>query len=127
MTGKPTVLDASAVLAWLQGEPGADVVEPLLDGALISAANLAEVLQKAIRHEVADPADVATDLAALGVQVEPLTAADALPVAQWWVSDSHLSLGDRCCLALAGRVDGQAVTADTVWGDLADVDVLVIR
>ena len=42
---KGSVLDASAVLVWLQQETGADVVEPLLDGARISAVNLAEVLQ----------------------------------------------------------------------------------
>ena len=46
------VLDASAVLALLAEEPGADEVEALLDGSAMSAVNLAEVLQKSIQHHV---------------------------------------------------------------------------
>lgn len=45
-----SVLDASAVLALLQEEEGADEVESLLDGALMSTVNLSEVLQKGAQH-----------------------------------------------------------------------------
>ena len=38
----PVVLDTSAVLAWLRGEPGAAVVDPLLGAAVMSAANWSE-------------------------------------------------------------------------------------
>ena len=51
------VLDASAVLALLQEEPGADEVESLLDGALMSSVNLSEVIQKAEQHDVNTEAD----------------------------------------------------------------------
>jgi ribonuclease VapC len=37
------VLDASALLAGLNGEPGADRVAAALDGAVVSAVNFAEV------------------------------------------------------------------------------------
>jgi len=124
---KPAVLDASAVLAWLHGEPGADVVEPLLDGALLSAVNLSEVLQKAMQHGVVDAVDVTADLSAMGVKIEPFSLADAMPAARWWQQDSHLSVGDRSCLALTQRVGGQAVTADTPWRDLPDIEILLIR
>ena len=41
------VLDASAILSFLQGEPGSDVVEAALDeGASCSAVNWSEVAQK---------------------------------------------------------------------------------
>ena len=39
------ILDASAVLAFLNDEPGADTAADAIPGALISAANLAEVLE----------------------------------------------------------------------------------
>ena len=119
------VLDASAVLAWLQEEEGADVVDPLLDGGVMSAANWAEVLQKVMAKD-ADADATAADLLAVGLTVEPLTEDDGLAVARWWATDSRLSLGDRCCLALAQRLAGQAVTADASWGELP-TSVLLIR
>jgi PIN domain nuclease of toxin-antitoxin system len=46
--GPNCVLDASALLAFLRDEPGAEVVERALEaGAAIRAANWAEVLSKA--------------------------------------------------------------------------------
>ena len=119
------VLDASAVLAWLQDEAGAEVVDPLLESGVMSAANWAEILQKVLARD-ADAEATAADLLALGLTVEPLTGEDGLAVARWWTTDSRLSLGDRCCLALAGRLDAQAVTADASWGEL-EASVLLIR
>ncbi|MEA2136617.1 MAG: ribonuclease VapC [Solirubrobacteraceae bacterium] len=115
----PVVLDTSAVLAWLRGEPGAEVVDPLLGAAVMSAANWSETWQKLHQHGV--DADRATRrLRVLGVRVEPLTAADAVTAAR--LRDrgrpAGLSLGDRCCLALAERVGCAAVTADTAWAQL---------
>jgi ribonuclease VapC len=42
------VLDASALIALLRSEPGAEVVRQSLDGAIISAVNYSEVLKKAV-------------------------------------------------------------------------------
>ena len=77
----------------------------------MSAANWAEVLQKVMAKD-ADADATAADLLALGLSVEPVTEDDGLAIARWWVVDHHLSLGDRCCLALAERLAAQAVTAD---------------
>jgi ribonuclease VapC len=119
------VLDASALLAWLQGEPGADAVGAHLADAAVCAANWSETWQKLAQRGV--DADRATRrLRALGVRVEPLTAEDAVAAARLW-SDTRtagLSLGDRCCLALAQRLEAVAVTADTAWAGL-DLDVRV--
>lgn len=111
------VLDTSAVLAWLHDEPGADLVQPLLPTAIMSAANWSETWQKLYQHGV--DADRATRrLRTLGVRVEPLTETDAVTAATLWTRKAGLSLGDRCCLALGIRLDLPTVTADTAWADL---------
>jgi ribonuclease VapC len=117
-----TVLDASALLAYLRGEPGAEaVVEALGDGAVISTVNLAEVLSRAADRG-ADPAQRAKDLAERGllgaaITLEPFTEADAIEVARLrpLTRSAGLSLGDRACLALARRLGVRALTADSSW------------
>jgi len=123
----PGVLDASAVLALLQEERGADEVERLMDGSLMSCVNLSEVLQKAEQHGV-DTEGLEVDLEALGVEFRDFDVSSARPTALAWTPGSGLSLGDRACLALAGQVGGTAVTTDARWaGASLDVDIRVIR
>lgn len=110
------VLDASAVLAYLQGEPGADRVESHLDGGVIGAANWSEVAQK-IRSGGADWGVARTLLLSYDLRVVAVTAADAEIAASSWRRGSGLSLGDRLCLALAERLDAPALTADRAWGE----------
>ncbi|WP_226366974.1 type II toxin-antitoxin system VapC family toxin [Pseudonocardia sp. ICBG162] len=122
----PAVLDASAVLAWLRSEPGAEVVDEYLDTAVLSAVNLAEVHQKLGQHGV-DADRAVTRLRTLGIRIEPLDAADAIIAAKLWPATrtAGLSLGDRCCLALATRLSGPAITADIAWTGL-DLGVTVV-
>ena len=123
------VLDASAVLVLLLDEPGAEVVAPVLSEAVLSAVNLAEVLSK-LTDRGADVSRLAEDLAAAGVLVEPMTAADAAQVAELRRIDQGrlLSLGDRCCLALGRRLAVPVLTADRAWSELdAGVDVRQVR
>jgi PIN domain nuclease of toxin-antitoxin system len=119
------VLDASALLALLQEEPGADQVEQLLEGALMSCVNLSEVLQKAEQHGVGTEG-LEYDLEALGVEFRPFDLPMARPTAEMWIAGRGLSLGDRACMALAKQVRGSAVTTDSGWMDTG-VDLLVIR
>lgn len=114
------VLDASAVLAFLQGEPGADVVEAELPEGVIGAANWSEVAQK-VRGRSADWTLARSLLLSYGLQVEPVTVDDAEGAAQLWQRGSGLSLGDRLCLALARRLGVVALTADRAWGESAHV------
>lgn len=126
------VLDASAVLAWLQGETGADVVvDAFAAGSRISVFNWTEVLSK-LAAEGKDPATLAEELARIGVDretlpVEPVTEADELEIARLRpLTRTHgLSICDRACLALAKRLGFPALTADSAWEDLDDVDVTV--
>lgn len=110
------VLDASALLAFLIGEPGADIVEErLADGALCGAANWSEVAQKVIAAERGwDQARAL--LLSYGLEIEPVTAEDAELAAGMWQRGSGLSLADRLCLALAQREGADAWTADRAWG-----------
>jgi len=121
------VLDASAVLAWLQNERGADEVDSLLAEAAISTVNWSEVLQKVVQRGRAAPETCAL-LEALGVQVIALTAGEAMFAANLWLQAPSLSLGGRCCLALSRRLEAPAVTADQHWGTLSvDVAIRPIR
>ena len=121
------VLDASAVLAYSQNEPGAPVVASILPRSLISSLNWSEVVQKALASG-ADADGLRRDLEALGLEVVPFAADDAELAARLWLRAPDLSLADRACLALALRVGLPAVTCDRAWGSVdAGVDVQLIR
>lgn len=122
-------LDASALLAVLNREQGADRAAPLLDGAVMSAVNWSETLQKAAAHGV-DTGGLRADVEGLGVTIAPFTVDDAEEAARLWphTRATGLSLGDRACLALALRQALPAVTTDRSWATLSlDVHVHVIR
>lgn len=124
-----SVLDASALLAVLLGEPGASVVEPLLGAAAISAVNWAEVLQRFEAHGVGIEGK-REDVAALGIEVMDFTVDDATVAARLRKPTRALglSLADRACLALAARLDVGAYTADRTWAALAiGTKIVLIR
>lgn len=110
------ILDSSAVLAFLLGESGSDVVEAVLDaGAVCGAANWSEVAQK-VRAHGRDWSLARALLDSYGLAVEPVTTDDAERAAALWRRRSGLSLGDRLCLAMAERLDLEVLTADRTWG-----------
>ena len=122
------VVDASALLAMLQGEPGADAVAMILATSVVSAVNWSEVMQKARSHGV-DVADLEEELTHLGVEFAAFTTADADAAADLWHRGARsLALADRACLATA-RVRGlPVVTADQAWAALdLGIAVRVIR
>jgi PIN domain nuclease of toxin-antitoxin system len=112
-----TVVDASALLAYLQGEPGAETVEEVLEsGACCGAANWSEVAQKVLGAG-RDWDLVRALLVAFPLTVEPVVEADGEWAARRWRRGEGLSLADRLCLALGERLDGDVWTADASWGD----------
>jgi len=128
--GPRKLLDASALLAYLQREPGFEAVrEALREGAAISAVNLAEVAGK-LKARGKDPERIVRRLLAMGLEVLPFTLEEALEAGALdpLTRPLGLSLGDRACLA-AGRVRGLAVlTADRTWaGGVPGVEVVVVR
>lgn len=116
-----TILDASAVLAFLQGEAGADAVEAELSRGVIGAANWSEVAQK-VRARGADWPLARTLLLSYQLEVAPVTDADAERAAELWRAGSGMSLADRLCLALADRLGRETLTADRAWSTAPGVD-----
>ena len=107
MAKKPPafLLDASALLAYLQKEPGFEAVrEALREGAGISAVNLAEVVGK-LKAKGKEPDRILRRLLAMGLEVLPFTLEEALEAGALdpLTRPLGLSLGDRACLA-AGKV-----------------------
>lgn len=125
-----SVLDASAVLALLNQEPGSSrVVAAVADGASISAVNLSEVVAKLVEYGM-PIADVRTalDSLSLDVQVFDVDLAYAGGLLRPSTRAAGLSLGDRACLALAERLSCPALTADRAWRNLpVAVPVEIIR
>ncbi len=123
------VLDASAVLAVLNGERGEKKVIPLLSESAISSVNLSEVAAKLLEAGmdeinaqiaisvlgIGEVADFTEDLAWDAARLRPLT------------KQYGLSLGDRACLALAVKLSVPAVTADKEWSKLKFCKVMLIR
>ena len=124
------VLDASAVLVLLQGEPGAEKLTPeLLTDSAISTVNLAEV-QTILIHRGGNAEEAWEDALASVAAVEPFTAEQA-KIAGSLVAQTRylgLSLGDRACLALAISLKAPVYTTDRVWRDVrVGVPIHVIR
>ena len=126
---KETVLDATALLALLQEEPGAETVAEAIPQSSISAINLAEVVGKLVDAGMPEEA-VRTALAGLGIEVIPFDEdlAYRTGLLRPLTSPYGLSLGDRACLALGQRLGRPVLTADRVWASLkVGVKARVIR
>ena len=113
------VLDASALLAYLQDEPGGERVRVVIAHSVMSTVNWAEVIGKA-RDDGVDTRGLREDLASLGFALEPFSA-DQADIAGRFREHTRrlgLSLGDRACLALGSDRDETVYTADRIWLDL---------
>ena len=129
------VLDASALLALLQQEPGQmRATHAVESGAVISSVNLSEVAAK-LRDIGVSEAVVQQAVAALvarGLEVVDFDGALALVAAflRPATRTLGLSLGDRACLALGKQRGEPVLTTDRAWASLPPslgVEVEVIR
>ena len=123
------VLDSSAVLADLHGEPGADVVAAALPTACISVVNYAEVITKLIeeglpfaqaevlfRRLYCPVIEADEDRASLAGALHEMTRR------------TGVSLGDRFCLQLGRELNVPVLTTDRRWKALdLGVEVTLIR
>ncbi len=129
MSKQPYVLDASALLALLNREPGADRVAAVMAGARISAVNLIEVISKLIDKELDGPTVVA-GLSELDIVVVDMDRpqAERAGLLRRETRAIGLSLGDRACLALAQESGSIALTGDRAWAALTlGIEVELIR
>jgi PIN domain nuclease of toxin-antitoxin system len=123
------VLDASAVIAVLRSEPGADMVRSALSDAVISAVNYSEVLKKTIeRGGASDTA--ASFIHGLSIAVIPFDEALAQASAALYLQTSQhgLSFADRACLALGIQRNCKVLTSERrMAGPSLSIKVKLIR
>ncbi|QEI41086.1 tRNA(fMet)-specific endonuclease VapC [Dolichospermum sp. UHCC 0315A] len=130
-----SVLDASAFLAYLRDEPGAEIVEnALIDGCYISIINWVEVLSKVVDLGES-PDEIIKRLRDEGLlenslEIIACNEEDAITIAKFrpLTKSAGLSLGDRACLALGKRLNLPVLTADKVWTSLSlGITITLIR
>lgn len=124
------VLDASALLALLKNEPGADIVESLLGNIVMSSLNVSEVAtvlldsdmtikecQDSMLPFISTIIHFDEELAFLAADLKKKTKAYGL------------SLGDRACLVLGQKMNLPVYTADKIWSKLQldNVEIKLIR
>ena len=122
------VLDASAVIAYLYGETGADKVELLLENSIVSRINATEVLTKLV-HDGVTIEEAKETCDKLNLQIAEFDEEQSAKAAELRPFTKHLglSLGDRCCLALAIVKNLPAVTADKNWANFPLCKIEIIR
>ena len=122
------VLDASAVVAWLFRERGAETVSKVLARAVLPVSAMVESLYRAkeLSHQLSG-FELYDAIVKMGVLVEPVIGDDAVRAASL-ISDSRqarirangpcLSLGDGLCLAVAERLNLPVTGGDQFWSSL---------
>ncbi|WP_086820835.1 PIN domain-containing protein [Allokutzneria sp. NRRL B-24872] len=126
----PVLLDASFVLALLDGEPRAQPYADVLPNSLITSVNLGEVLYCLAQSAGIDSLAATAEIEAMGVAVVPLEIEHAQRFAELKRIDAgirrtrerrlgKLSLGDLCCLAFAWEEGVPVLTGDRHWTTVA--------
>jgi len=132
MQSKKVVLDASALIAWLHKEPGADIVLKYLEShsCVISTVNFAEVIAKASRTSQENGRKIATAIGHTDIQVISFSQqqAEHTGLLEPATRTKGLSLGDRACLSLAMELQAVVLTGDKVWKELnLPIEIVDIR
>lgn len=113
------IVDASALMAMLQNEPGSDRVEAVIHECSISTVNWSEVVQKLMKYDSL-AANIRPDLEEVGLKIVPFCAEQAEGCAALWepCRNVGISLADRVCLQLGFMTGETILTADTGWDRL---------
>jgi PIN domain nuclease of toxin-antitoxin system len=123
------ILDASAMLAFLNQEPGSEVIAQCLDTAVMSTVNLSEVIAKLTEKEIPESVirEFVSQLQVKIISVDKEQAVMAgLLILQ--TKAMGLSLGDRLCLALGLQLNCPVMTTDKAWRQVElGIEVRLIR
>ena len=123
------VLDSSAILAFVNREPGWEEAKSAIPSGIVSSLVYAEVVTLlALKGGTVSRIDEAWG--ELELTVEPFAEGRARAAGLLAARTHHkgLSLADRACLALAHELGLPVVTADHAWAGLAiGVDIRLIR
>jgi PIN domain nuclease of toxin-antitoxin system len=123
------LLDSSAVLASLNGEPGGDLIDAVAIGSHISAINLAEVISKLILGGLS-PADAFVVAQQCGAETIEVDEGQAILAGEIHARSrsAGLSMANAFCLALAKQRRFEVLTSDRAWKTLdLGVEVTLIR
>jgi ribonuclease VapC len=120
------LLDASALLALLLNEPGAEQVQLVFDRCAMHALNLAEVVRKMAGKGM--PGDeIRETLKGLQLDTLPIEERERQAYVIGLVAAANrkigLSLGDAVCLTAAAWEGMKAVTAERSWNEICWPDV----
>lgn len=121
------IIDASAILAAILGETGGDTVFDMLEHAVASTVNVAEVYTYAAINDLPTDA-IDAFFADTGIEIAPFDQRQAVTAGGLasLTRKAGLSLGDRSCLALAKLRGAEVLTADRPWEQVADSAGLTI-
>jgi PIN domain nuclease of toxin-antitoxin system len=123
------VVDTSALLAVINRERGAEIVDPLLFGAAISTVNLSEAVAKLTERGL--PLDEVRDTLGMTGLIRHAfdeRAAYEAGMLRPLTRASGLSFADRACLALARLTTLPVLTADRRWATIdLGIEVRVFR
>lgn len=124
------LLDASAILAFMSHEKGADQVRAVIQAgqAGVTAVNLSEVAAKLVSRGLSS-SDAEFQCRSMGLDIIGVDEGIAFAAAalMLFTQPLGLSLGDRICLAVAAQEASIAMTADKAWAKVPGVKVEVIR
>ena len=119
------ILDASALLALVFDEPGAEIVAAHVRSSCILSVNFTEVLQRVLTIDGnPDRAEEAIDL--LGIEVVPFDRRLARLTAELREKTSFMgaSFADRACLALGLARGAPILSSDQDWRKL-DLGIVI--
>ncbi|HEY5363006.1 MAG TPA: type II toxin-antitoxin system VapC family toxin [Aestuariivirga sp.] len=123
------ILDSSALLANIWGEPGAAIVADHLQGAQMSAVNFAEVASKLAERGI-EKEKWKSLIIGFGIKIIDFDQPQAIGVGLLRASTktAGLSLGDRACLTLAQAKKLPVLTADKIWAELGlGLEIKLVR
>lgn len=129
MSREKYLLDASALLALIFDEPGADQIRDIFDDCRIHSVNLAEAMRKMVFLGI--PAEeVIARIAELHLEmITELAWEQSAAIARLGPEAKHLglSLGDCLCLVVAASTESVVVTADRRWSEIQSSDLRVMQ
>jgi PIN domain nuclease of toxin-antitoxin system len=123
------ILDASALLALIKNEKGAEIVEKHIENSIISTVNYAEIVAYFIRANISEE-DINLMLNGIVNEIvnfnEEQSITSGLLIAK--TNKYGLSFGDRACLALAIQMNLPVLTADKSWSKIkSNIEIKIIR
>jgi len=124
------ILDASALLALLNSEPGAETIEKILPTSVMSTVNVAEVIAELDKRLDVTPDESKEMVHTIVDQIVPLDFNQAVEIGRLrkYTKDFGLSLSDRACISLALSTGYTVYTTDKIWSNLElKCNIIVIR